>query len=77
MIGGPLLILTGTAILFGGNLPSGTLRGLQGIATIPEAAWELFLGVYCTIWGFRKEAPILAEGDEPETGATAAALGPA
>src|SRR3954464_5681383 len=46
MIGGPLLILTGTAILFGGNDPSSTLRGLQGIATIPEAAWELFLGVY-------------------------------
>ena len=77
MIGGPLLILTGTLILFGGNQPSGTLHGLQGIATIPEAAWELFLGVYCTVWGFRKEAPILAEGDEPKTASTAAALSPA
>jgi hypothetical protein len=61
MIGGPLLILTGTAILFGGNDPSSGLRSLQGLATIPEAAWELFLGVYCTIWGFRREAPILSE----------------
>jgi len=77
MIGGPLLILTGTAILFGGNEPSSGLRGLQGIATIPEAAWELFLGVYCTIWGFRKEAPILAESDEPEPAPTAAAVRPA
>jgi len=78
MIGGSLLILTGTLILFGGNDPSSTLHGLQGIATIPEAAWELFLGVYCTIWGFRKDAPILSEGDEPETAATpAAALSPA
>src|SRR5689334_514866 len=77
MIGGPLLILTGTAILFGGNHPSSTLHGLQGVATIPEAAWELFLGVYCTVWGFRKEAPILSEADEPETAAPAAALSPA
>jgi hypothetical protein len=61
MIGGPLISLTGTAILFGGNDPSSTLHGLQGILTIPEAAWELFLGVYCTIWGFRREAPILSE----------------
>ncbi len=77
MIGGPLLILTGTAILFGGNHPSSTLHGLQGIATIPEAAWELFLGVYCTVWGFRKDAPILTEADEPETASTAPALSPA
>jgi Domain of unknown function (DUF4386) len=67
MIGGPLLTLTGTIVLFGGNHPSGTLHGLQGIVTIPEALWELFLGVYCTVWGFRREAPILAEGDEPVT----------
>jgi hypothetical protein len=60
LIGGSLLIITGTAILFGGNHPGGTLHGLQGIATIPEAAWELFLGVYCTIWGFRRDAPILS-----------------
>jgi hypothetical protein len=60
LIGGPLLIITGTAILFGGNHPSDTLRSLQAIATIPEAAWELFLGVYCTIWGFKRDAPILS-----------------
>jgi len=77
MIGGPLLVLTGTLILFGGNDPSSGLRSLQGVATIPEAAWELFLGIYCTIWGFRKEAPILSEGDGPETAPTAAALTPA
>ncbi len=61
LIGGPLLIATGTAITFSGNHPSSTLRSAQGLATIPEAAWELFLGVYCTIWGFRREAPILSE----------------
>jgi hypothetical protein len=60
-VGGSLLIITGTAIMLGGNHPSSTLRGLQGIATIPEFLWELFLGVYCTIWGFRRDAPILSE----------------
>src|SRR4051812_3488636 len=59
LIGGPLIIATGTAILFGGNQPSDTLRALQGILTIPEALWELFLGVYCTFKGFRPSAPIL------------------
>jgi hypothetical protein len=77
LVGGPLLIATGTAILMTGNDPGDGLRSLQAVATIPEAAWELFLGVYCTIWGFRREAPILSEGDEPGPSAPAAALSPA
>jgi hypothetical protein len=44
--------------MFGGGHPSGSL---QGLATIPEAAWELFLGIYCTFKGFRPESPILRE----------------
>jgi hypothetical protein len=60
LIGGPLIILTGTAILLTGNDPSDALRGLQGIATIPEALWELFLGFYCTFKGFRASSPLLA-----------------
>jgi Domain of unknown function (DUF4386) len=59
LIGGPLIIISGTLIMFGGNHPSSTLHSLQGIATAPEFLWELFLGVYCTIWGFRRDAPIL------------------
>jgi hypothetical protein len=58
LVGGPLIIISGTIVMFGGGHPSGTL---QGLATIPEAVWELFLGVYCTIWGFRREAPILSD----------------
>ncbi len=60
LVGGPLLIISGTAVMFAGDHPSSTLHSLQGLATIPEAAWELFLGVYCTIWGFRRAAPILS-----------------
>jgi hypothetical protein len=60
LIGGPLIIISGTAIMFGGNHPSGTLHSLQGVATAPEFVWELFLGVYCTVWGFRRDAPVLS-----------------
>jgi uncharacterized protein DUF4386 len=56
LVGGPLIIASGTAVLFGVDHPSGTL---QGIATIPEFLWELSLGVYCTVKGFRPSAPIL------------------
>jgi hypothetical protein len=56
LIGGPLIILSGTLVMFGVADPGGTL---QGIATIPEALWELLLGIYCTVKGFRPESPIL------------------
>ncbi len=59
LVGGPLIIVSGTAVLFTGNHPGSTLHGLQGIATIPEFLWELFLGVYCTFKGFRPSSPIL------------------
>ena len=60
LVGGPLIIVSGTVVMFTGNLPSSTLHSLQGIVTIPELTWELFLGIYCTIWGFRRDAPILS-----------------
>jgi hypothetical protein len=67
LVGGPLIIISGTIVLFGGNPASSALKGP---AAIPEALWELFLGVYCTIWGFRKSAPILRP-DAPEDRARA------
>jgi hypothetical protein len=65
LIGGPLIIVSGTAVLFSGDHPSNTLHSLQGVATIPEFLWELFLGVYCTLKGFRPSPPIL-RADTPE-----------
>jgi Domain of unknown function (DUF4386) len=59
LVGGPLIIISGTIVMFRGGHPSGTL---QGLCTIPEGLWELFLGVYCTVWGFRRDAPILSAG---------------
>ena len=68
LVGGPLIIISGTIVMFRGGHPSGSL---QGIATIPEGLWELFLGIYCTIWGFRREAPIVSDR-APEAPATVA-----
>ena len=77
LIGGPLLIVTGTAILFTGNDPSDTLRSLQGIATIPEFLWELFLGVYCTFKGFRPSSPILRADIREDRPGAAPSVAPA
>jgi len=74
LIGGPLIILTGTAVLFTGNNPGSGLHSLQGLLTLPEFAWELFLGVYCTFWGFRPSSPILRDDARVEA---PAALSPA
>src|ERR687884_1467498 len=77
LIGGPLLIVTGTAILFTGSDPSDTLRSLQGLATIPEFLWELFLGVYCTFKGFRPSSRILQAGARQDRAPAVPAVPPA
>jgi hypothetical protein len=74
LVGGPLIIVSGTLVMFGVDHPSGSL---QGIATILEFLWELFLALYCTFKGFRPSSPILradARGDHaaPEPAAAPA-----
>jgi hypothetical protein len=39
---------------------------VQGVATIPEFLWELFLGVYCTFKGFRPSSPIIRDDARDE-----------
>ncbi len=56
MIGGPLLVISSTGDLFEWWETGGTIPGLL---VIPEFIWELSLGIYCAIWGFRKDSPIL------------------
>jgi hypothetical protein len=65
LIGGPLLFIFGTAVMFTGNNPSSALATLKNLSALPEGLWELFLGVYCTVWGFRSASPILRT-DFPE-----------
>ena len=74
LVGGPLIIISGTLVMFGVDHPSGSL---QGIATIPEAVWELFLGLYCTFKGFRPSAPILQVDARGEHAAPEPAAAPA
>jgi hypothetical protein len=50
LIGGPLLLASGMAVLFGVVEPGGTV---QSLATVPEFLWELSLGIYLTVRGFR------------------------
>jgi Domain of unknown function (DUF4386) len=59
LIGGPLIVLSGIAVMFNVAERGGAL---QGIATIPEAAWELSFGFYLIVKGF-KPSPILAGAD--------------
>jgi Domain of unknown function (DUF4386) len=56
LVGGQLIILSGILVMFGVADAGGAL---QGIATIPEGLWELSLGIYCTVKGFRPSSPIL------------------
>jgi hypothetical protein len=53
LTGGALLCASGVAVLFG-VVPQGGL--VQSIASIPEFVWELALGIYLTVRGFRRSA---------------------
>jgi Domain of unknown function (DUF4386) len=72
LVGGPLICASGIAVLFGG-IDKGSV--VQGIATIPEFAWELSLGIYLIAKGF-KSSPILSV-DTRRTGVDGGSLSPA
>ncbi len=57
IVGGPLLCAAGVLVLFG-VIDAGS--PVQAIATIPEFIWELSLGIYLIVKGFRP-CPILDE----------------
>ncbi len=57
LVGGPLIILSGTLVLLNVIEPG---SGAQVIATIPEFFWELSLGIYLMVKGFRP-CPITAD----------------
>jgi hypothetical protein len=72
LIGGPLVCASGIAVLFGGIERGGAE---QFIATIPEFVWELSLGIYLIVKGF-KSSPITA-GNTRQTGVDGRPLIPA
>jgi hypothetical protein len=53
LIGGPLIIASGVAVLLG-IIEAGSIW--QAIATIPEFFWELSIGIWLTIRGFNPSA---------------------
>lgn len=55
LIAGPLICITGLLVVLDGIPRGGTV---QAIATIPEFIWELSLGIYPLVKGF-KPSPIL------------------
>jgi hypothetical protein len=55
LIGGPILILSFVLQLIG-VFENG--EGPSGLFTLPEAAWELSLGIYCAVKGFRLSSPL-------------------
>jgi hypothetical protein len=62
LIGGPLLILAAILVLFDVIEGGGSLQGLM---TLPEAFWELSIGVYLIVKGYRTSSPVLAGLDSP------------
>jgi len=61
MIGGPLLLFGNLGVLF----DWWDQTGLVSLLVIPEFIWEAFLGIYCAIWGFRRDSPILSPAARP------------
>ena len=66
VIGGPLLAVSGIAVLFGVIPPQSPL---QNFATAPEFIWEAFLGLWLTFKGFNPVA--LDAGETPDVRAGA------
>ena len=56
VIGGPLLAISGAAVLLG-VIPQGS--PMQDVMSLPEIIWELYLGLWLTFKGFNAAAPIL------------------
>ena len=59
LTGGPIVFLSGIAVLFGAYEQTSLWSGLL---TLPEIVWESFLAIYLTVRGFRP-SPITASAD--------------
>ena len=57
LIGGPLVLLTGTLVILNVIKAGGPV---QGLLTIPEGFWELSIGIYLIVKGYRPSSPVFA-----------------
>ena len=53
LVGGPLIVASGTAVIFG-VIEAGSAA--QSLASIPEFFWELSFGIYLIVKGFKPSA---------------------
>jgi hypothetical protein len=60
LIGGPLLILAAFLVMFD-VIETGS--SIDGLLTFPEAFWEISLGIYLVVKGYRRDAPGLANSE--------------
>jgi len=58
LIGGPLLLIGSVGVLFDWWDSTGAVN----VLVVPEFLWELSLGIYAAVWGFRR-VPIVEEHD--------------
>ena len=69
LIGGPLVIIAGTLVIFDVIKAGGPVQGLM---TIPEAFWELSLGIYLIVKGYRTSSSALTGTREPSIASSTA-----
>jgi hypothetical protein len=58
LIAGPVLLVGNIGVLF----DLWEVTGAVALLVVPEFAWELLLGIYAAVWGFRRDSPILSAG---------------
>jgi hypothetical protein len=61
LVGGPLIIISGALVILDAIPADG---GVQVLATIPEFIWELGIGIYLIVKGYRTSSPALAGTQE-------------
>lgn len=66
VVGGAMLATSGAAVLLG-VIPQASVA--QNVLSIPEIVWEVFLGLYLTFRGFKRNAPIIAGSTEATSSA--------
>jgi hypothetical protein len=58
LIAGPVLLVGNIGVLF----DLWEVTGAVALLVVPEFAWELLLGIYAAVRGFRRDSPILSAG---------------
>ena len=58
LVGGPLLLIGNVGVLFD---CVGAQPARRASWSLPEFLWELSLGIYAAVWGFKASSPILRD----------------